>query len=480
MKHIRTRRRFKAILTVCLIMSLLLFIESRIESLLPEVKHFVEARLQELIGPEAKVAIGDMDGGILKPFVLHDVRIYGKDGKSLSSAVDITSVTSNYRIWDVLFRQRELKWGRYTLPAKRPYVTANFTAKDRSVNGYVRLFLDGSAVKAQGSVSVFGKGRVDFSAAVNDGAFEAEIRPASGLVKIKGALPSGETMEFRFRLSHVKLGPADIVCDGLFKYGFPAGAEYAEGELELTNVILNYKPFLDFKTSYRISSAGISVSDLKLGRDFTVNGTVGLKPPHIIDITMLADNVSVSRLLSYFDAQDSVALSGTLNAKFEAKGPASRAKIAVRMDIREGTLATIDFDRLTATLAGEWPVIRIDESRITRPSGYFALEGEMDLRKMGSLALFKDLRLATDDRAVVWDKWGSVKLQDVQELTMRKRMTDDLNIGFKKFIADDRIDESLRQRDQLELEYSLQPNDFLKVEVGQDSNFFGMEHRDKF
>lgn len=480
MKHIRTRRRFKAILVICLTLSLLLFIESRIESLLPEVKNFVEARLQELIGGDMKVTVAGMDGGILKPFILHDVRIYGKGGKDLSSGIDITSVTSNYRIWDVLFRQREFKWGRYTLPAKRPYITANFTAKNRSVNGYIRLFTEAAAIKAQGSVSLFGQGKVDFSAAVADGAFEAEIRPASGLVKIKGALPGGDVTEVRFRLSHIKLGSADIVCDGRLTYGFPAGSGCAEGELELANIILNYKPFFDLKTSYRISNANLSVSDLKLGRDFTVNGAAGLKPPHIIDFAMTADNVSIARLLAYFDAQESVALSGALNARFEAKGPASRAKIIARLDIREGTLATVAFDRLTATLAGQWPVVRIEESRITRPSGYFAIEGEMDLSKAGSLALFKDLRLATDDRAIVWDRWGSVRLLDAQELTMRKRMTDDLNIGFKKFTADDRIDESLRQRDQVELEYSLQPNDFLKMEVGQDSNFFGVEHRDKF
>jgi len=63
---------------------------------------------------------------------------------------------------------------------------------------------------------------------------------------------------------------------------------------------------------------------------------------------------------------------------------------------------------------------------------------------------------------------------------MQKRLNDDLNIDFKKVFADDRVDESLRNTDEVGVEYKLQPNDSLKLSVGAEKDFFGYEHKDKF
>ena len=63
---------------------------------------------------------------------------------------------------------------------------------------------------------------------------------------------------------------------------------------------------------------------------------------------------------------------------------------------------------------------------------------------------------------------------------MRKKLNEDFDVGFKKVVADDKIDASLRSSDEVRLDYKLQPNDSLRVTVGQESNFFGFEHKDKF
>jgi hypothetical protein len=155
-------------------------------------------------------------------------------------------------------------------------------------------------------------------------------------------------------------------------------------------------------------------------------------------------------------------------------------KISSRFDIKDGTLATLDFDYLTATIKGEFPFVKIEYSRVNRKSGYFSLSGEMDLRRAGRDNIFDDIKLVTDDGAISWDDWRSTKVQDVHEYSMRKNITDDLGVSFKKFVAEDSIDESLRDKDEVRLEYKLDSNDSLKVMMGQDKDFFGFEHRDKF
>jgi hypothetical protein len=47
-------------------------------------------------------------------------------------------------------------------------------------------------------------------------------------------------------------------------------------------------------------------------------------------------------------------------------------------------------------------------------------------------------------------------------------------------MADERIDESLRETDEYELEYNLNPNESLKFRMGQEQDFFGLEHKNKF
>ena len=42
------------------------------------------------------------------------------------------------------------------------------------------------------------------------------------------------------------------------------------------------------------------------------------------------------------------------------------------------------------------------------------------------------------------------------------------------------VDESLRDRDEYELSYNLHPNDSIKMKFSDKSNFFGLEHKDKF
>jgi hypothetical protein len=169
-----------------------------------------------------------------------------------------------------------------------------------------------------------------------------------------------------------------------------------------------------------------------------------------------------------------------MSGKFEIKGPMARLKSDSRFEVRDGKLGVLDFESLTATLKGEGSVIRIEEARVKRESGYFALAGEIDLRRWGRESLFDDLKLASSEAAILWDGIDTSKTQDLKELKVQKKVTEDLNLGFKKFQSDNLINESARESDEVELEYKLQDKESFKVSVGQGSSFFGLEHKDKF
>jgi hypothetical protein len=200
----------------------------------------------------------------------------------------------------------------------------------------------------------------------------------------------------------------------------------------------------------------------------------------MINAVTVTDNVNLNQLLSALNAHYSSFLSGTMNSKWEFKGPANNIKSSVHLEIKKGTIAEMNFEFLNATLKGDGPIVRIDDSRIMRQSGCFVLTGDMDMRKLGRDSLFENIKIANGEEAVLWDSWNATKWQNVSEFRMTKKVTGDFNVGFKKFINEDKVDESVRDRDKFELEYNLHPNDSLKLSFSDNNPFFGLEHKDKF
>lgn len=477
MRHIRSRRRFKLLLTLALALLTMLFAETRIEAFVPQVKNFAEFKIEESFGGKYKLSIGNLDGGILHPIVLNDVRITDKNGQTLASPIDIERIKTNFRIWDMLFK---IKGGGSN-------VCINFSTKNKESRGVLRLTGDAKNAYIRGSIDTPWAGNIRLTGSIKENEFDAILDSPKGVIRLAGLLSEEGVLSVDIKVEHLKLGAYDIVCDVVSKITAvnnqpDPGGNYIMGEFETKNLILNYKPFPDFKVRYKIRDGSLDIEDAKIGEAFRLNGSALVRYPYTMDMVLAANNVSLTWLLQSLGMQDgSSVLSGTLNGKFGLKGPVAGLKLNAHMEIRKGTIATLDFESLSATIKGDLPFVRIEDSRVTRESGYFSIAGEMDLSKIGKSAIFDNLKLASDDKAITWDEWRSAGTQgSVQEVSMKKRISGDLSVDFKKFVAESKIDESMKDKDEVGLEYKLQPNDSLKMMVGQDSKFLGLEHKDKF
>jgi hypothetical protein len=224
----------------------------------------------------------------------------------------------------------------------------------------------------------------------------------------------------------------------------------------------------------------LEISDLDLGHMFYLNGKFGLSEPHIVDMVAVTDNMNMPQVLSVFNANYGSSVSGTINSKLELKGTIDNLKTNIRLEMRKARLGVVSFEYLSASLKGDGPIVRIEESRIIRESGPVVLGGEMDLRRIGKDSIFENIKILNGENTMAWDGWETAKWQDVREFKMTKNVVGGFNVGFKKYVNDDKVDESLRERDQFELGYNLHPNDSIKLKFTDDSNFFGLEHKDKF
>ena len=485
MRHIRTRRRFKLILTTLLTLCLIMFFESRVESFMPHLKDAMEARAEEMLGNRARLSIDNIGGGIIHPISFNDIKIKDKNDKPIFPSIVINRIKTNYRLWDVFIDKKDSSVIANLL-SKDSSIDVNFTDRNKELSGFIRLEGDLINPSFIGSVTTAHIKRMDFSGSIKGDSFDLEIRPSKGILRVHGKVAENGDLTAYVNADHLRLKGFDITCEGILKNRIKVSAEnpkarFLEGELQTQKVILNYRPFLNLKAAYKIENSRLEIPSLDFEDSFRVYGTALIKDPYTVNLTLAVNNVNIAWLLSSLKCEDVASvISGTMSGKFELKGPAKKLKLSVQMDIRNGTIAKLNFNSLSATLKGDLPFLRIEDSRITRDSGYFALAGELDLRKIGKGNLFDDIKLVTDDMAITWDEWNATKLQYDEAVTMTKKLNEDFSIDFKKIVQDGKIDESSRDSDNVQLEYKLHPNDSLKMVVGQDSNFLGLEHKDKF
>ena len=476
MRNIKARRRFRALLILLLAVSMVAFFESRIEAFAPQFKSLAESNIEEAFGKKIDISIGTIDGGIIRPFVLRDVKVLGNDGKISSQVFEINSMVSNYRIWDFIFSKvlsRTLK------------IAIDFGTKNKEVSGFIIIKGGFENASIKGYVSLFGSDRIEAKGKLKNGIARMILKPKEGMVKVEANFTPIGVLLINIAVHHLKLRTFDITGEIVIKNIAPknaidAGDGSLEGEIETKNLILNYKPFLNVKALYRLSKEALEISNLDMGKIFYINGKFGLREPYLIDAVAVTDNVNLGQILSMFNPRYTTFLTGTMNSKWEFKGAANSLKSKVRLEVKKGDIGGMNFDYLSADLKGDGPMVRIEDSRITRQSGYFVLAGDMDLRKIGKDSLFENLKITDGEKTMLWDAYDTAKWQAGREFRMKKKVVGDFNVGFKKFVNDEKVDESLRERDQYELEYSLHPNDSIKLRFGDNKSFFGLEHKGKF
>jgi hypothetical protein len=348
----------------------------------------------------------------------------------------------------------------------------------------VKLEGDVKSADIQGYLILFEKRRIDINGKLRSGSFYVELRSRSGSLKIEGKRSPDGYLLTNIKAKHIRLSGIDIVCEAVLKNRIVNDAAnnsvHLEGEIETRSLVLNYMLFPDLRASYKLYNGLVDISNLTLGKDMKASGWASLRDPYNGNLCFTTDNANLGGVLSYFGIRNNDTVSGTLNAKVDLKGPIKKLKSSAHVLLKQGTIGKIDFESMEATFKGEGPIIRIEESRLSRKSGYISLEGEMDLRKIGKAAIFQQLKLVTDDNAIAWDDWQASTSQGVQKIEMKKKISEDINVGFKKFVPDGQVDESMRQKDQVEVEYKLQGADSIKLSVGEDKNFFGLQHKDKF
>lgn len=479
MRHRRARRRWGVILALVLVLSLVILAEDRIEAIAPQLKSYAEMKVEGAFDDKANFSIGSIEGGIFSPITLNDIKISDRKKGPVFSSIDLPIVRTNYRIWDLLTKNKD-KPLLSMLFFGDSYIDINFEVANKGLSGFVRFERGRTgALTFKGTASLFGREKVDFKGLITGDYTDIEVKPYHGSVRARISINQDDSVKADFNIEHIKLYGFDIACAGSIVNTFKPGS--SQGELRTDKIILNYSPFLRLDAKYDVTGSSFELSSLEMENSLSAKGKLLLKEPQSLDMTVFLNNVNLNWLMPIFGVRNATdILSGTMNGKFDLKGYVEDIRSDIKLGIRKGTIAKLDFDFLSVNFKGEGPILRIEDSRITRESGYFALGGELDLRKLGKPSFFEAIKMTSDDRAINWDSLDTRNVQGAQEVHMNKKIYEGINIDFKKFLNNERIDEGSRYEDEVKLEYELSSNDSLKMMVGSNNDFFGLEHKDKF
>lgn len=464
----------------------MLFVETRIEAFAPRIRDFIAFRAEEAMGGNMKFSIGNIQGGILNPISFNEIKLRDKKDAAIFSSVVIDSIRTDYRIWD-LFVRRGDNSVISNIFSRGSYIYVNFETKNKENSGFVRIDGSSNDARVTGYVNLFNKEKVDFDGRITPKYFALEIKPSAGIIYVYGRMLDSGGILMNIRTSRLKIMEHDLTLDALLNitasHLFENGADkMINGDIRTRRLAFDGRIYPEVKMVYKFAKDVLNMHSFEFGNNLKANGSVVLNEPYKIDFKIQFDNVSLSRLLAEFDAEAAAKnFSGILNGKIDLSGSIRNLKSITHLGVRDGAIMTLGFQSLTATLKGDGPLLRIDDSRIVRESGSLVLGGEIDVTKLGKGDAFDRIKLISDDQAINWDALETAKCQGTEEIRMRKKLYDGLNFGFKKYVNSDKIDESSRDKDALRLEYKMGDTDAIAMSF-QDggTSFLGLEHKDKF
>jgi len=162
MRRIRARRRLRAAIILPASLCLVLFMESRIEAFVPQLKNMAVANTERMFDGKLGIAVGSLDGGIIRPITLNDVRIKNTGQTSAFPSFVVSSIKTNYRIWDIVLRFGGGS-GMKGLLSSGSSVSVIFSSPDAKISGIASIESALSGQKVSGRIGFSDDKRVEFS-----------------------------------------------------------------------------------------------------------------------------------------------------------------------------------------------------------------------------------------------------------------------------------------------------------------------------
>lgn len=287
------------------------------------------------------------------------------------------------------------------------------------------------------------------------------------------------------KVNHLQLFGHDLLTNLVAMGNWSSdGPKTFMGYMATSGTIIDYNPVNELEVSFQLSEQTFTLSSLKFGHSYEILGNLDLSRPYPLNLNLTITRAQVSDLLIFAKNKiDKDIVSGELNGGVEITGSwLNGLETKGRLEGQNGNIGAIKYESANINLKGRGAVIYFDDSRIFRPEEgkYLALNGFIDLGKLGSSNLLHDLKISSDEKTIIWSGWDITKKPEETKLSFQKSVGHEFKVGFSGFINNEMEDDLKKDKSAVELQYNLSQNRSLKLKLKENEEIIGMEHKIEF
>lgn len=472
------------------------------------MKKIASVKVSEFLGKNFNVNIGKISGGIFGNMVLENVTIsiYGKSNEP-GKMFRLERMEISYNVWDIIKEFLNYGFeGRYPLkgvalyfsetnPFLRGFIQIDDMGEGVGIMGYIApAFLGEDGKKAiKGTLKPNKKGTYDCNFLWNgsfdiSGEFNSagkklnlvfnDKRDTKKLIKMETYITDENVME-----TYIRLQQADIfgtICIGDIWFSYKWMREKSNFTVKAKNLVINKNPSwsISIEGSFDWQNEILDFDSVRWGENIIAAGSVDLKNKYNTNISLYIHDLELQDL-AYTTGDLDSAKAGKIEGEFMIMGNIKNPEIKGRLFIGEGHMEGMEFRSIFATMEGVYPIVNVVDSRVVKDGGQLSITGYIDFSKINNDKAFDTLIFDTDNKVAVWDKWQITKQEreKIVEAT-KERFT------FSTGIENEDFDWKSWDRDSREKEigvkYSIDSENSIKMEIEEERDFFGIEHKMQF
>lgn len=299
-------------------------------------------------------------------------------------------------------------------------------------------------------------------------------------IKLKGDFASKENLCAELRLNHLNLGDTDISTRLEFKGNIieQDDSRRLAGHIYSSESVVNLKPINEINLRFSIDRDHLILEHFDWGQNYILLGEVALREPFSTDLQFMIDEARMRDLVSLFSYGNQDLIRGIMTADIAINGRLRQLATKGHLEIKDGRMGNIDFERMKVNFRGEGPILYVSKSRVEREEGDLFLEGSADLRAFGRNIFLKDLKMCADGRTMIWDGWDISKADDAPQLKLEKSVDENLKVKFRTFMNDENLIDQPK-KDEWELQYKMGKKK-IKMRLKDQEDFVGLEHKNEF
>ena len=218
-----------------------------------------------------------------------------------------------------------------------------------------------------------------------------------------------------------------------------------------------------------------------LREQVSLNGRIYLTAPYPLDLTLDLRDMEMADLADrIFLRRRSMAISGQMDGQVRLKGP---LRCLVSQGEVRGHDAKVGRGELTQAVlrfTGLGPIVKIENSQMTRPSGTVLVEGTVDVRRFGQPDFFKGLHLSSMEKALNLSGWRMSPTPGGFGLWISRNALPKQVAVKLAYEVDQEVQPEPVAREKMEVAYPLSEEERLNIRLDRQEGFLGVEHRKKF